>query len=226
MLGSVLEFSNIVKIKGFDKVLLVITSSVTLIYSSFFVNQDAIYFALFFMLISIFLLFLSSYQHFVDRVGKHLFCNLYIPLLLSFSFRLINLENGREWLFFLLTVNWFTDTFAYLVGTKLGKHKLTKISPKKSVEGLIGGIFGAVISAILTNILFFKSDKWGFLFLLGFLGAVIGQIGDLVESGIKRSQGVKDSGSTIPGHGGFLDRFDSLIFTGPIFYIFANLRII
>jgi len=103
---------------------------------------------------------------------------------------------------------------------------MTAISPKKSVEGLFGGIFGAVLASVIINLLFFNSKNWGFLLILGVLGALVGQVGDLVESGIKRSENIKDSGTVIPGHGGFLDRFDSLIFTGFLFYIFASLRVI
>ncbi|GAB4431167.1 MAG: phosphatidate cytidylyltransferase [bacterium] len=226
MVGSVLEFAKIVKVEGVEKVFLLLTSTMTLLYTSFSQTDYTVYFALLFIIVAIFSLFLFGYRNYVERVGKHLFCNLYIPFLLSFSFKLINLDKGRYWLFFLLVVNWLTDSSAYLFGTKFGKHKLTQISPKKSVEGLLGGILGAVVAGLLTNALLFQSEKWVYFVLISFSGAILGQIGDLVESGIKRSEGIKDSGSIIPGHGGFLDRFDSLIFTGPLFYIFATLGVI
>lgn len=226
MLGCVMEFANIVKIHGIETFFLVLTNSVTLFYTSFELNYELSYWVLLFVVISVTLLFTQGYKSYVSHVGKHLFCNMYIPLLLSFSYRLLNFYMGREWLFYLLLVNWFTDTFAFFVGTKFGKHKLTSISPKKSVEGLFGGVFGAIIASLIVNALFFKTHNIAFLLILGVLGALVGQVGDLIESGIKRSENIKDSGTAIPGHGGFLDRFDSLIFTGFLFYIFANLRLI
>lgn len=226
MFGCVIEFARIEKIQGIERLFLLLTCSATLFYASFDFSYDIAYWASLFVAISVLLLFTSGYKSYVSHVGKHLFCNLYLPLLLSFSYKLLNFYMGREWLFYLLLVNWLTDTFAFFVGTRFGRHKMTAISPKKSVEGLFGGIFGAVLASVIINLLFFNSKNWGFLLILGVLGALVGQVGDLVESGIKRSENVKDSGTVIPGHGGFLDRFDSLIFTGFLFYIFASLRVI
>lgn len=222
VLGSVFEFGNILDIKGYERVLLFLTSASTYFFVCYFGEKLLIYISILFSISAMILLYLYSFENFVERVGRHLFCNLYIPLLWGFVYRLFMLERGREWLFFLLVVNWLTDTFAYFIGTKFGKHKFTNVSPKKSIEGLVGGIGGAIVAAVFTNFLLFKSDRWVVLILLGFLGAIIGQLGDLIESGIKRSKGVKDSGTLIPGHGGVLDRFDSVIFSGFFFYLFAT----
>ncbi len=216
------EFASIVKISGVEKLFLILANVVTLYICSFYSQQLFLYLPLLFIFVSVFVLFNHGYINYVEKVGAHLFCNFYLPFLLSFSFRLTSLENGRIWLFYLLLVNWFTDTLAYFVGTKFGKHKLTAISPKKSVEGLIGGVMGGVLASVVVKLFLLKSSGWLYLVLLGVSGSLLGQIGDLVESGIKRSRGVKDSGTIIPGHGGFLDRFDSLIFTGILFYIFAK----
>ena len=120
--------------------------------------------------------------------------------------------------------SWVNDTCAYCVGVTMGKHKMTpKLSPKKSVEGLIGGIAGSAIFGALYGIFFNKNvyelDNAAVIFaIIGALGAVMAVIGDLTASAIKRNNDIKDYGKLIPGHGGILDRFDSIIFTAPIIY--------
>lgn len=175
-----------------------------------------------FFIIILYSLFIKGVTNFINYASYYLFSIIYIPFLLSYVYKVFLLPNGRHWLLFLLLTNWATDTFAYFIGINFGRHKLSKISPKKSIEGLLGGIFGGVLVAILFNYFFFRINEWLIFILLGFLGSVVGQISDLVESGIKRSVGVKDSGSIIPGHGGVLDRLDSMFFTAPLFYFFGN----
>ena len=113
---------------------------------------------------------------------------------------------------------WASDTGAYIFGVRFGRHRLfERISPKKSWEGLFGGIFTAVFSAwIITNI--FKEYSFVILGVMAFVVALAGTLGDLVESMIKRSIGVKDSGRFMPGHGGILDRFDSILLASPVIY--------
>ena len=111
---------------------------------------------------------------------------------------------------------WLCDTFAYFIGTAYGKHKLApKTSPKKSWEGAIAGFVGAIISFSLLDILFKLNLPITFQLLFGSIVGVIGQIGDLAESKIKREFNVKDSSNILPGHGGFLDRLDSIMFVYP-----------
>ncbi len=119
---------------------------------------------------------------------------------------------------------WISDSFAYMVGSKFGKHKMVpKISPKKSWEGFFGGLLGSVlIWLILWGTGFYKMELW-FAILCGIVVAVMGVAGDLIESRIKRGAGVKDSGNLIPGHGGMLDRSDSLIFGVLTAYILLHL---
>ena len=124
---------------------------------------------------------------------------------------------------------WGSDTFAYFVGVKFGKHKLAPVlSPKKSVEGSIGGVIGG---GVLTALFFLAGDKIGYmhntemipLFTLGGMAAAaFSQGGDIAASAIKRQMGIKDYGNIIPGHGGILDRFDSVLFTAPVIYIFFS----
>lgn len=114
---------------------------------------------------------------------------------------------------------WICDSFAYFIGTALGKHKLApSVSPKKSWEGAIAGIFGALISFYLFDTIFALSIQNGFLLLFSFTVGVIGQLGDLAESKIKRDFNVKDSSNLLPGHGGLLDRLDSIMFVFPTIF--------
>jgi phosphatidate cytidylyltransferase len=141
---------------------------------------------------------------------------------------LIRLRNdfpeGSKLIFFLLLVVWLGDSGAYYVGKQLGRRKLSpRISPKKTVEGLIGGISASIIAAIVIHFTFFRSFPLHHAVIAGVLLSIAGVIGDLAESMWKRSADVKDSGSLLPGHGGFLDRFDSILFTAPILYCYWTL---
>ena len=115
---------------------------------------------------------------------------------------------------------WINDTMAYLVGSIIGKNPLSKISPKKTWEGTIGGAILAVV--VVGSFFYFFIDKnyWYVVVIIALIAAVIGTLGDLLESKLKRMANVKDSGSFMPGHGGFLDRFDSLILATPIVWLF------
>lgn len=116
-----------------------------------------------------------------------------------------------------------TDIFAYFVGSLLGRHKLCpKISPKKTVEGAIGGIVGSVIFCSIFGYIIFAESIMHFV-VIGAFGSIFAQVGDLTASIFKRKMGIKDYGSLIPGHGGILDRFDSLLFTGPFVYYYVTL---
>ncbi|MBI5189970.1 MAG: phosphatidate cytidylyltransferase [Nitrospirae bacterium] len=129
---------------------------------------------------------------------------------------------GRELVFLLLLVTWATDTGAYFAGSKFGRHKLyPKISPKKSVEGAAGGLLGAVGTAVLCRYWFFTSLTMHDAVAIGLILGIVGQVGDLAESMIKRSARVKDSGALIPGHGGMLDRVDSLLLNAPALYYYT-----
>ncbi|MFC2025396.1 phosphatidate cytidylyltransferase [Chloroflexota bacterium] len=136
------------------------------------------------------------------------------------------LDEGRNWVFFALFITFASDTAAFFIGRALGRHHLApNISPSKTCEGAIGGILGA----ILTSLFFTLSTplslhlNWGQAVILGLLVSIFGQLGDLVESLFKRNMGVKDSGRLIPGHGGFLDRIDSILFTSIVVYYYALL---
>ncbi len=153
------------------------------------------------------------------------FSFLYAPVLLSFLYLTRSMENGIYVVWMILISSWGCDTCAYCVGMLLGKHKLAPIlSPKKSIEGAIGGIAGAALLGFLYGY-FVVGDKLpegaALLAVIGAIGAVVSQVGDLAASGIKRDHEIKDYGKLIPGHGGVMDRFDSVIFTAPMIYFLA-----
>jgi len=140
---------------------------------------------------------------------------IFIPLVYA-------LEEGKFLIWYLAIAAWATDTFAYLIGCKFGKHKLTPISPKKSIEGSIGGILGAVIISLIYTYFIntLGSIEISYLAITGIaiLLSILSQIGDLAASSIKRYVGIKDFGDLIPGHGGMLDRIDSILFIAPFAY--------
>ena len=148
----------------------------------------------------------------------------YVSVMLSFVYLIRNMEHGLVLVLLIFVSSWINDTCAYFVGRALGKHKMAPVlSPKKSIEGLIGGIVGAGVFGVVFCILFDKYvDTMNYAPLLfavvGAVGALPAVIGDLAASAIKRNNDIKDYGKLIPGHGGILDRFDSIIFTAPIIY--------
>jgi len=145
---------------------------------------------------------------------------LYVGWLLSYFVALRGLDIGRDWVFFALFTTFGSDTAAFFVGRALGRHRLApNISPGKTWEGAIAGVIGAIIVSLLFTML--VPLGYGQAIFLGLLVSVFGQLGDLVESLLKRNMGVKDSGKLIPGHGGFLDRIDSIVFAGAVVYYYV-----
>ena len=129
-------------------------------------------------------------------------------------------EAGLLFIVYALIVVWTTDSGAYFIGRKLGKKKLwPEISPNKTVEGFLGGIGSAVVFAIVFQLIYPVSSSLLLLVSITVVASIIGQLGDLVESALKRNYNVKDSGKLLPGHGGILDRFDSLLFVLPLLHL-------
>lgn len=152
-----------------------------------------------------------------DEIGFILLGAFYVGM--GFHFLIETRIAGIEWIVYCLLVVWTTDSGAYFVGRKLGKNKLwPEISPKKTIEGFVGGIVIAVIFAVGMQMIYPFMNGYISLILITIFASVIGQMGDLVESAIKRHYGVKDSGNILPGHGGILDRFDSLLFVVPLLH--------
>jgi phosphatidate cytidylyltransferase len=150
---------------------------------------------------------------------------IYIGLLLGLLVAL-RINAGREWLYLAIFCTFGSDTFAYFTGRAIGRHRLApSISPGKTWEGAIGGIFGSIIVALLFTLStpVQVAIGYGEAILLGLLVSIIGQIGDLAESKLKRHKGIKESGTLMPGHGGLLDRMDSILFAGLAVYIYYAL---
>lgn len=161
-------------------------------------------------------------QHYLTDSATTLFGVLYIGLCLSYLLVLRTFPNGELLVILVLLVTWAADTGAYYTGTAFGRHPLAPmISPKKTVEGLVGGLGLAIGATFLMRYWFFSSITVWDCVTIGFLLTLAGLLGDLAESAIKRSVGAKDSGVLLPGHGGMLDRLDSLLFTGPALYYYV-----
>ena len=186
-------------------------------------------FLLFMMLILIVFMILYVINHTkyqIKDVALAFFGVFYVPIMLSFIYRIrMHGEHGLFFVWLIFIASWGTDTCAYCVGMLIGKHKMAPIlSPKKSIEGAVGGVVGAtlitLIYAFAMNNFINLSDKELIISaVVTIVGAVISMYGDLAASAIKRNYNIKDYGKLIPGHGGVLDRFDSVIFTAPLMYI-------
>lgn len=160
----------------------------------------------------------------VRQSAMALFGVLYLGLTLGYLVWTRLLPQGEWLIFVLILITWAADTGAYYVGTLCGRHPLApRISPKKSVEGLAGGFFSAMIVAFLAQWWFMPELSASDCAVLAALLTGAGLWGDLAESALKRSAGVKDSGGVLPGHGGMLDRLDSLLFAAPAFYYYVTL---
>ncbi len=176
----------------------------------------------FFILLVVFLIvfeWLSRKQHLeISDLAVSLMGVLYLILLMYINL-LRELPNGFFFMVLILILIWTTDTGAYIVGKKFGKNKLaSKISPNKTLEGAVGGIAQAILVAIIISS--FTAIRTFDAIALGIIISIVGQIGDLFESSLKRKANSKDSGKLLPGHGGFLDRFDSMIFAAPAAYYY------
>ena len=157
----------------------------------------------------------------VDVIPKQIQGIVYIPLLLSFLVSIRRTPDGMIWIFLLLAIIFAGDISAYYVGSYLGRHKLSPaISPGKTVEGAIGGLVGNILAGSIGKIFFMPALSWAPAVLFFLAVGVAGQVGDLFESEFKRSSKTKDSGVLLPGHGGFLDRIDALLFASPVAYFF------
>ena len=160
-------------------------------------------------------------------MGGSFFFAMLIPYFLSSFVRLHELALGKYLVLLPLIAAFASDAFALFAGMAFGKHKLAPaLSPKKTVEGAVGGLLGAVVFCLLYGVIlqrgFQVQANYPLLVLYGFLGSLVSQLGDLSFSYIKRQYGLKDFGNIFPGHGGVLDRFDSVIFCAPLIEILVH----
>ena len=167
-------------------------------------------------------------KYHASKVIAAFFGLIYVAVMLSYIYQIRMLDDGVFTVWLVFVCSWGCDTCAYCVGMLIGKHKMAPVlSPKKSVEGGIGGIVGAALIGLLYAL---AINYWGQagvdvlqFVIIGAVGGAISQIGDLAASAIKRNYEIKDYGTLIPGHGGIMDRFDSVIFTAPIIYFLTVL---
>lgn len=169
-------------------------------------------------IIILLMFFLINKEINIEDMGATLLGVLYIPYLLSHIYYL----DGTKYIWLIFIIAFGTDTFAYIVGNLFGKNKLSpNISPNKTIEGSLGGILGSLVLTIIYSLIMGLSPLWK-LVVLSIIVSVFSQMGDLVASKIKRKANIKDYGFIMPGHGGVLDRFDSIIFSSPLIYYFVK----
>ena len=182
------------------------------------------------ILMAVYVLRWPKYNH--QQVMAAFFGIIYVAVMLSFIYKTRILDGGNFTVWLILICSWGCDTCAYCVGVLIGKHKMApKLSPKKSIEGAIGGVVGSGLLGMLFGWIAGRAGHFAaighapvFEFaLIGVCGALISMVGDLAASAIKREVDIKDYGKLIPGHGGILDRFDSVIFTAPVIWLLADL---
>lgn len=166
----------------------------------------------------------------LERLGGAFFLTLFIPLALTSFLRIQSFADWRFYILFPFVASFLSDAFALFAGMAFGKHKLApRLSPKKTVEGAVGGFAGAIVSmmvyGLVWSLLFPESPALSYpvLAVYGALGSIVSQVGDLSFSCIKREYGIKDFGNILPGHGGILDRFDSVIFCAPLMELLLHI---
>lgn len=156
-----------------------------------------------------------------EQVMAAFFGVIYVAVMLSFIYLTRSLPDGKFLVWLIFLCSWGCDTCAYCVGMLIGKHKMAPVlSPKKSIEGAVGGVVGAALLGVIYAAA--TQGKMAEYALICAVGALISMVGDLAASAIKRNQNIKDYGKLIPGHGGILDRFDSVIITAPVIYYLAK----
>lgn len=231
MLISLIGLNELYKVVKIDKTMLGFSGYVaTIIYYLllfFEVKYDHMLFVIA-VLIAMMAIYVFTFPQYVsEQAVTGFFGVFYVSVMLSFIYQTRVMEEGLFLVALVFLCSWGCDTCAYCVGVLIGKHKMApKLSPKKSVEGAIGGLAGAALLGMLYAL---AINRWGgasaspaSYALICFVGGMISMVGDLAASAIKRNHEIKDYGTLIPGHGGILDRFDSVIFTAPVIYYLAT----
>lgn len=231
VLGGLYEFYRMTRAKGFEpQVVMGMVAGLAVFTFGFdyFYNGSAnnVYIALFLMMLLPMMFLMELCRCSKDPfsgLGTTLLGVIYISVPMAMLLGVPLLIGDGVWnpliMIFYFAITWSGDSFAYLVGVPFGRHKLNeKISPLKSWEGLIGGVVGAVLMGVVASC-YAPGDR-GMWIVIALIVSLVGTLGDLVESMFKRTCGVKDSGTMMPGHGGWMDRFDSLIFSAPFVLLY------
>ena len=206
--GEVLFFAGVIAISAHISDYMTITSVLT-----------------FCLLLSFFVFLFRIRDQAIDisKVGKVVLGFMYMPLLMSYFIFLRHLPSGVRWVSFALVLAFSGDVFGYYTGKTIGKRKLSPVvSPGKTVEGTIGVMCGSLMGGIIFQQFVFTELPFIHALIMGAFGGILGQLGDLFESAMKRTAGVKDAGFIFPGHGGILDRLDSLSFIAPFIFYYQH----
>lgn len=195
---------------------------------SFVIDTEMLFMVFSLLLLGVFVIRYPSYN--INEIAVSFFGVIYVCVMLSYIYLTrMEIQNGKYIVWLIFLCSWGCDTCAYCVGVLFGKHKMSPVlSPKKSVEGAFGGVIGAMLLTFIYTSIFKANmdlDMKGviILSLISGVGALFSMVGDLAASAVKRNYGVKDYGKLIPGHGGILDRFDSMIITAPIVFYLSHL---
>jgi len=227
-LASLHEFYRMIR-PPVEKGLLFITYLLSVFLFSSLIFRDLFYVTilpLFVMIPMAYILFRSGAKNPMkgDSADLAIVGPFYICLPLMLLVLIARLPQGRLWVFYLLAVVFAGDTASFYVGRRFGKHRLTRVSPGKTWEGTAGGLLANTAIAGIFGTLFFPSLSLSSVMVLAISIGIAGQVGDLVESFFKRRSELKDSGTLLPGHGGILDRIDSLLFAIPVLYLYLGFR--
>lgn len=180
---------------------------------------------MFFIIVTLFLFMILEYKKITfEKICMVFLISLIVPIFFLQIVKVRLLQNGEFLIYLIFIASFVTDAMAYFVGTAVGMHKFAPhISPNKTLEGAIGGLLGGglgfVVFGYCMEYLFFFKPNYMYLFLFGLISAVVAEIGDLAASAIKRQFAIKDYGDIMPGHGGVMDRFDSVLFVAPFIYL-------
>lgn len=230
---SMLAVYELYKVLGIEKSIPGLTGYVAMIAYYVLIFTDKTQYT--FMLIIVFLICLLAEYVFMfpkyktEQISNALMCMLYGGVLLSYIYLIRNGNNGAYTVWLIFLCSWASDTCAYVAGVAFGKHKMAPVlSPKKSVEGAVGGVIGAALLGAVYAAIFSSHINLSVHPVIAFaiicaVGALISMVGDLAASAIKRNHGIKDYGKLIPGHGGIMDRFDSVIYVAPIIWMLLQI---
>jgi len=225
--GSLFEFSRMFLSDFYERWMTMAVATLIAAVMIFFMRDDSALISLLvlavFILCCLFMWRTSEMPGVVNRIGVAVMSILYLGVALSMWSWLRHVDLGREWVMFAIVPSCLCDTFAYLVGKMIGRHRMAPlVSPNKTMEGFFGALLGSLIGAFIVWFVLLRFIPWWHILILAICLWFISPFGDLIESMMKRSAGVKDSGTIIPGHGGLLDRLDALTFAGPFVYAYVR----
>lgn len=232
LLISCIGMFELFRVFIFEKSLLSVVPYIALIL--FYINlrwsfiPDVMMLFMGFLIVLMFVYVLSYPKYDAKQLMAAFFGMFYVGTMLSYVYQIRTLNNGLYLAFLVFLCSWGCDTCAYCVGVLIGKHKMApKLSPKKSIEGAVGGVLGSALLTALYCFIFrnhmnIDGTEIAILAVIAAVAGLISMVGDLCASAIKRNYDIKDYGHLIPGHGGILDRFDSMIITAPIIYYLAS----